>query len=231
VATLVAAGLIIASAVTLSSESHHLKVAKKDAFDSLVVLSQARAVSYDANADESRYLVDPQRAAQYQQAFFDKSQQVVQLSGATIFSYDTALAGAFDAYRARHADVPFGGYLGSEFRNITFTGERAAAEQTLATWQVYQRDDRRIRAFNAGGDLNEAIRFDTSHAAADSNGAFDAYDAALTKLTAINQAAFDGAIHQGERHLRGWAGIPVAACLLVVALVVVGTWPRLAEYG
>ena len=49
------------------------------------------------------------------------------------------------------------------------------------------------RASYASGNLTEAIRFDTSHAPVDSNGAFDAYDAALTKLTAINQRAFDQA--------------------------------------
>ena len=46
-----------------STEAEHLRVAKKDAFDSVLALTQARAVSYDANADESRYLIDPDRAA------------------------------------------------------------------------------------------------------------------------------------------------------------------------
>ncbi len=39
-----------------------MRAAKKDAFDSILALSQTRAVSYDANADESSYLVDPGRA-------------------------------------------------------------------------------------------------------------------------------------------------------------------------
>jgi hypothetical protein len=195
----------------MAGEIHHLKVAKQDAFDSLVVLSQARAVSYDANADESRYLVDPARAAQYQQAFLDKSQQVVDLPGATITSYDARYADAVAAYQAHHTDLRFEGYLGSEFRNITFTGERQAAEETLAAYQTYQRDDRHIRALNTSGNLNEAIRFDTSYAPADSNGAYTMYDNALVKLTTINQRAFDRAIRAGEHELRGWAGIPWAA--------------------
>jgi hypothetical protein len=127
--------------------------------------------------------------------------------------------------------VRFGGYLGTKFRNITFKGERAAAEETLARWQVYQQDDRRIRALNTSGNLTEAIRFDTSHAPNDSNGAFDAYDAALTKVIAINQQAFDKAIRDGEKGLRGWAAIPPIACVVVAGLVVAGTWPRLTEYA
>jgi hypothetical protein len=52
---------VITAATRLSAETAHLKVAKQDAFDSILALTQARAVSYDANADESRYLVDPAR--------------------------------------------------------------------------------------------------------------------------------------------------------------------------
>jgi hypothetical protein len=62
-------------------------VAKQDAFDSVLALSRMRAVSYDANADESRYLVDPARAGQYRQAFLDKSQQVLQLDGASLATF------------------------------------------------------------------------------------------------------------------------------------------------
>ncbi|MEU2234932.1 APC family permease [Streptomyces vietnamensis] len=41
-----------------------------------VALSRARAVAYDANADESRYLLDPSRRAAYEQSFLEKSQQL-----------------------------------------------------------------------------------------------------------------------------------------------------------
>jgi hypothetical protein len=91
-ATLIAVVLVTASAVELSAAAGQLHVAKAEAFDSIIALSQARATSDDANADESRYLVDPARAVQYQQAFENKSQQLVQLAGAGIFAYDAALA-------------------------------------------------------------------------------------------------------------------------------------------
>jgi hypothetical protein len=63
-ATLVGVALVITATTRLSAEAGHLKVAKQDAFDSILALTQARAVSYNGNADESRYLVDPARAAQ-----------------------------------------------------------------------------------------------------------------------------------------------------------------------
>jgi hypothetical protein len=54
---------------------------------------------------------------------------------------------------------------------------------------------------------------------------------ALTKVIGINQQAFDKAIRDGEKGLRGWSVIPLIACLLVAGLVVAGTWPRLTEYN
>ena len=186
-ATLVAAVLAVSSVLLFTNETEHLRTAKKDAFDSILALTRARAVSYDANADESRYLVDPARAAQYQADFLTKSQQLAYLDGASLASYDTALDAALQAYNKRHTDVRLGGYFGTELRNITFAGERAAADETLIRYQIYQRDDRRIRSLATGGDLRAAIAFCTSYQPDDSNYAFGQYDRALTTVIAINQ--------------------------------------------
>src|SRR6202042_2855483 len=145
-ATVLAVGLTIAGAAQLRAQAGNLKVAKQDAFDSILALTQARAVSYDANADETRFLVDPGRAAAYQDAFLRRSQELVNVGNVGIFSYDAALAADIGAYQADNADVRFGGYLGTEFRNITFTGERAAATRALLAYQVYEKDDRVLRA-------------------------------------------------------------------------------------
>lgn len=230
-ASLIALVLVATSTTALYAQARYLRVAKVEAFDSIIALSQARAISDDANADESRYLVDPARAAQYQQAFENKSQQLIRLARAGIFQYDAALARAISAYHANNADIRFGGNFGVEFRNITFTGERAAAEKTLAAYQVYERDDRHIRALNHSGDLRGAIAFDTSYAHGNSNWAFTQYDNALVALIAINQRAFDGAIGAGQQGTNGWTGlIPAVAVILITVLVLAGVRPRLAEY-
>jgi hypothetical protein len=230
-ASLAAVVLTILGAVGLGEQATHLRVAKVEAFDSILALTEARAVSYDANADESRFLVDPGRAAFYQQSFLAKSDELVDLPGVGIFHYDAALATAMAAYRANNADVRFGGYLGAEFRNITFVGERAAAQNALATYQVYERDDRHIRALNARGNLRGAIAFDTSYATGNSNWAFTQYDNALVSVITINQNAFNAAIAAGQQGLRGWTGlIPAITVLLILALVLAGVRPRLVEY-
>jgi hypothetical protein len=230
-ATILVTILTAAGAVSLAAQANHLYVAKSEAFDSILALSQARAISYDANANESRYLVDPGRAGEYQRAFEAESQELVKLKTPGIFGYDAAFARAITAYRAGHSEVEFHGYFGVEFRNITFPGERAAAEKTLYAYQVYERDDRHIRALNRRGDLSGAIAFDTSVAPGNSNWAFYRYDSALVSLIGINQRAFSQAIAASESSTTGWTGlIPAIAVLVVLAGVLAGTRPRLAEY-
>jgi len=229
-ATALCLTLTVGGISVLASAAGQLLVAKSDAFDSIIALSQARAISYDANADESRYLVDPQRATQYQQAFLAKSQSLLDLPGATIDRYDTTFADALRAYQANQADIRFTGYFGTEMRNITFTGERAAAERVLATYQTYQRDDRRLRATTAH-DPTAAIRFDIGTTPGTSNYDFDQFDGALTRLIQINQNAFDTATRAGQGDLAGWdLPIPGLGVLLIIGLAVTGLWPRMAEY-
>ncbi len=231
VATGVAIALTVGCIGVLSGAAGQLRVAKSDAFDSIVALSQARAVSYDANADESRFLVDPPRAALYQQAFLAKSQSLVDLRGAGLFRYDAVLATALRAYRASHTDLRFTGFFGAEMRNITFVGERAAAERVLAAYQIYQLGDRHLRALADSGELTAAIRFDVSTAPGNSDYAFTQYDNALVALIQINQRGFDTAVRDGQGGLAGWdLAAPGLAVLLMAGLVVGGLWPRVAEY-
>ena len=229
-ATLVAVALVITAATRLSAEAGHLKVAKQDAFDSILALTQARAVSYDANADESRYLVDPARAAQYQQAFLAKSQQLADVGNVGIFGYDAALADDIRAYDGDNSDVRFGGYLGAEFGNITFPGERAAASArcwptrstsgTTGNCARWRRRTWRPRSRSTSGPRPGSP-----------TAAFNNYDADLSSVIAINSAAFADAIQAGQGDTAPWnLAFPVAGAALLAALVLAGVRPRLAEY-
>lgn len=229
-ATALVATQVVLGTGLLSHEAEDLRVAKKDAFDSIVALSRARAVSYDANADESRYLVDPARAQQYQLAFFDKTQQVALLPGATISTWDQKLGSAVRAYDRNNTQVGWAGYLGTEFRNITFTSERTAAQTTLTLYRTYQVDDRRIRALATAGHLDQAIAFCTSYAPGQSNYAFTQYDLALSSLIAINQKAFTSSVRSGRQELNHWTPGLGIVCIAVIALLGAATRPRLREY-
>ena len=229
-ATLLAVVLTAVAASRLSSAWDDLTVAKQDAFGSIIALTQARAVSYDANADESRYLVDPARAAQYQQAFLSKSQQLANVGPVALSGYDAALAADIKAYQRDNSDVRFGGYLGAEFRNITFPGERQAAVATLLAYQRYQQDDHTLRAM-AKQNLAAAVAYDTGTAADQSDWAFNQYDAALSSVLAINQRAFTSALQAGQHAIADWElAFPAAGAVLIAALTLAGVRPRLAEY-
>jgi len=229
-ATVLTLAFVAVTAARLQAESGHLRVAKQDAFDSVQALTLARAVSYDANADESRFLADPGRAARYQQAFLAKSGQIVNVGPVTIAGYDAALAADVRAYQGDHSDVRFGGYLGDEFRNITFPGERQAATAALLAFQRYERDDRTMRALAAKNPA-AAAAYDAGTAPGQSDWAFSQYDAALSAVIAVNARAFTAAIGQGEAGGALWeAGLPALSLALLAGLTLAGVRPRLAEY-
>jgi hypothetical protein len=229
-ATVLTIAVVAVTVARLSAGSGHLNVAKQDAFDSIQALTLARAVSYDANADESRYLVDPGRAAQYQQAFLSKSQQIVNVGPVGIFGYDAALAADIKAYQRDNSVVRFGGYLGDEFRNVTFPGERQAAVAALLAFQRYERDDRTMRAL-VTRNLAAAVAYDIGTAPGQSDGAFSQYDAALSSVITVNSSAFAAAIKDGEDGAAEWdLGYPALALVLLATLTLAGVRPRLAEY-
>jgi hypothetical protein len=229
-ATVLVLVFVAVTVARLGDESSQLTVAKQDAFDSIQALSLARAISYDANADESRYLVDPARAAQYQQAFLGKSQQIANVGPVSYSGYEPALAADIAAYERDNSDVRFGGYLGTEFRNITFAGERQAAVATLLAFQRYEQDDRTLRAM-AKTNPAAAVAYDTGTAPGQSDGAFNAYDGALSSVITINSTAFTAAIAGGEKDAGpGYLAFAVLAGLLAAGLTYAGVRPRLAEY-
>ncbi len=121
--------------------------------------------------------------------------------------------------------------MDAQVANITFAGERAAAERTLYAYQVYERYDRRLRALARRGDLSGAIAFDTSLAPGNSNWAFYRYDKALVAVIRINQNAFAGAIGASQSDTPGWTSlIPAGAILAIIVLTFAGARSRLTEY-
>jgi hypothetical protein len=225
IATILAGWLVISGLGLMAGESEHLRVAKEDAFGSLVVLRQARAVSYDAFADESRYLLDQGRAGQYEKAFLDKSESVAGVPADDLAGYEPALTKAWYFYEENHPNIPFTGFFGAELHNTTFPGEVGAIERALTLFRQYQMGDNLIRRVDQPLDARRGIKFSTVDAD------FQQYDRALSELIGINQTAFDDAIFAGESDLAGWTGwIPYGAGGLILILVVAGAWPRLAEF-
>jgi hypothetical protein len=231
-ATLVTLVVTVLVPVLLGSASGQLRAAKEDALDPIIALSEARAATQESAADESRFLVDPAAAAQYQQAFQDESQQVVALPGAKIDRYDTTLRSALDAYNVNHSTVRFGGDFAVEVAHTGSPAERSAAIRAMARYAGYERADRAMRAtLRDGNDLRDAIEFDTGTALGYSTYDLTRFDQALGHLITLKQQVFDQSVATGTATLTGWSNVlPAIVTLLIAALVITGVRPRLAEY-
>jgi hypothetical protein len=231
VATVLAIAFTAVIGTRFYAEYSHAHVARFDAFGSIQALSMAKAVSNDANADESRFIVDPAHATEYRQAYLDKSQQIVNVGRDVSYAqYLPLLDADIAAYQQDDSDIRFGGFLGQEVRNITFPGERQAAVDALLAFRVYETDDRTLRAM-AQTNLPQAIGYDINVAPDDSDGAFNAYANALQSVITINTGAFAQAVAAGQSEAGGRLLVVEALlALAIVSLVYAGVRPRLAEY-
>lgn len=232
---LVAATLLVLAVTgfawsTFASEQSSLRTARFSSFSSIIALSQSRAVGYDANADESRYLVFPARHDQYQQDFLKDAQAMASVGNTTLAGYPAALNRDVAVYRFG-GRVLFGGFLGTEFRNFTFPGERQAGLRALLTWQAYVDDDHHLRTL-AGGGMARAVAYDSGTAPDESDGSFNRFASALTAVIAVDQRGFATAVADGEGSAgQSWDLIVVLALTLGLAgLAYLGVRPRLAEY-
>jgi hypothetical protein len=215
--TIVAAGFLLYVNSALSSAEHDLKVVKEDAFDSIDALSKTLAVAYDANADESRYLLDPSRADAYERDFMRKARQIAEAPPRVM--------------DAQNLPPEFKGLLADELRNITFEGERGAAVESLRAWVAYMEIDGKIRALNRAGRTNEAIVLCVGNSPGESNWAFDRFENAVRKTLEINQRAFDAAAGSGFRALSGFEVVAPAITLSIVILAYFGLIARIREYS
>ncbi|MER5783257.1 hypothetical protein ABT104_16270 [Streptomyces mobaraensis] len=228
-ATLCALLALVAGSLLCASSADRLRVARHDAFDSVVALSRARALAYDINADESRYLLDRDRRDRYQRSFLEKSRRLYDTGSLDLPGYRTALAETWRDHRDGRGDH-FTGEFRHELDNITFAGEGAAAERTVDAYVAYQRDDGTIRSLVAQGREAEAVAFGISWDEGKSNAHFGAWTDALGETIGINRAAFDGAVRQGRDDIAVLLPAAVGALLLAGALTFAGLRPRLAEF-
>ncbi len=223
-ATVLAVGFTLYCVLGMQREQRQLKLAKEDAFASLHALWSARAISYAANSDESRYLLDPGHAAAQEQAFFTKTGSLATLpAGLTPQRLVTQL-------RAGKHVEGFSGYLADELNNITFVGEQEAATRTVAAWEAYLAIDAQMRHLQQTGMPGQALVLCLGTGPGQSNYAFDQFDKALGATLDINQQAFDAAVADGFAALNGLAIKAAVAVVLIGVLTFLGLAPRIREY-
>ena len=223
-ATVLAIAFLSTTLHSLAVASSTLKLARSDAFTSLHALRKVRSLMYGANADESRYLFDTNRAKQNEQAFFDKANQIAKVpAGETLQSIANSI-GTFGSIQG------ISGFLGDEASNITFPGERDATAQLFLKLGTYLDIDRQIRQLQQSGNRQAAIALCTGTNLGQSNWAFNEFKKAHDTVYNINLTAFDGAIAKGFQELEGFEIKAPIVMLAIVLLVLFGLQPRLKEY-
>jgi hypothetical protein len=219
VATVVVGTLTVAGVVVLQREADALTQAKESGFNSVLALSRARAIGNTLHGDQSRFLLDPERADTYEQVYLDKSQSVLYVPAGNLDKYQTSV-GALKAAGAQDGL----GFLDAEVRGgLGMPGQRAAFDEVLSRYQAFQRTDRDLRRAATNGARREAVRLAMGPA-------FTAYDDALVALTTLHRREFERAVRDGDGTLTGWDVVPPAAALAAALLALLGVRPRLAEY-
>ncbi len=224
-ASALAASFLAYVVVAFLAQERALKLAKEDAFHSLHDLWRARALAYDANGDESRWLLDRAGAPRYEKAFNDKVAKVMQ---------PPASKSGDDMVRAaRKGKLPkeYKGYLASELQNITFAGEEESALATLEAFVVYVKIDAEVRRLQNAGKHAEALALCVGTQPGQSNWAYDRFDEALGKTIAINHKEFNQAVDHSLGALAPFDYAAPLAALGVAALAFFGVLPRLREYA
>ncbi|WP_116245379.1 hypothetical protein [Nocardiopsis sp. FIRDI 009] len=228
--------LTVGVVVTLELSNDHQRAAKEEGLDAAMALARAGAIATDMQADQSRYLGDPELADNYQQVYLERAQQVLFRPAENLEQYYAAVDEVADAYPdLPGADGPDDddpgtlGYLGERAQGSLLPGQEDALAEVLETYERLHAADRDLRAAARDGDLAAAV--ETRMSVADSrDGAFPAYVTALDELTDLHRRAFVDGIARGDAALTPWRlGLPVLT-LTVLALVALGVRPRLAEY-
>lgn len=190
------------------------------------VLRQARAAAYTANTAESRYLLDPVFAPNYEQVFFSNIAQIAQIPhGQTV----ETIASAYN-FQGKKVDG-FKGYIADELNNITFAGEKEAALASLITLGKYLAIDQQIRQLERSSKHQEAIALCLGNKFGQSNWLFEEFKTANQKTFDINQAAFDKAIGQGFSNVDGFEIKTGIAVGMIALLSFLGLLPCLKEYS
>lgn len=210
---------------SLISATANLKVAKEDAFDSIHSLRQARALSYMANADESRYLLDTANKDQHDRAFKTKIAKLATVPPGKSLK-DIINSIPLTSGEQKFQLSGFNGLYADELRNVTFPGELAGMVDTLTKLDEYLKIDTEIRQLFLGGKVAEAIALCTGK----SNVVFEEYKAANEKVRLINEKAFSSKIDAGFNNLNNFEIIACTSLGGIAILSLFGLRPRLAEY-
>jgi hypothetical protein len=199
-----------------------LRLAKKDAFDSIQTLLKVRATAADAHGDLTRSLLDWSDADKRAPEQTPKSRMYRDrfASGVRALSSVSSFPPTVRA-QAQLGKVQFEGLLADALRNITFDGEREAAVAMADDYAQYVTAAEGVRGEGKGLDVRRQ----------DANLAFDRFDASTQRTLDINRRVFDRVLSDGQAALAMAEKIDPACAIAIALLAWLGIRPRLKEYA
>ena len=218
-ATAIAVVYTIYLVTRIAAAREDLKVATEDAFESIHLLWQARSIAYDANGDETRYLLGD-RAAAFERDYNDKIAKLTTMPHLGVGSLSMS-----------KLPPGFTGLFAKELSNITFKGEHDAAVAMVVAFGKYQTIDEQIRSLERAGKHDRAVDLCIGTGSDQSNAAFDRFDRALRAVVDINRKEFDAIIERGTAELNLATALGPLASLAIAVLALLGFRPRLREYA
>ncbi|MGI4791330.1 MAG: hypothetical protein ACRYFS_21085 [Janthinobacterium lividum] len=224
-ATALALTLLLYTSSVFSKAGSTLLTVKEEAFSSISTLWQIRAIAFDANSEESRWLMDTPQAPQYEQLFFAQSGQIATLPVGQ--SYETVLAGLDQGTLPED----FHGGIADKLRTLHFPGEKDAAREMLRTFGVYDGTDRQMRTLENSGRHDAAVDYCVGLQPGQHGWAFGQFNTALDRTLTIDQQAFDTAVAGGVHEQSGYDVLATLILLAAAMLIGAGMRTRLREYA
>jgi hypothetical protein len=216
---------------SLANCSNEVKIAKEDAYDSIVSLLHARSNSFDAKAGESRWLLDKERSSIFQKAFSDQIGSVAKFDRGHDFTSTLTVLDKQLSSGDKFSLPGFSGALAEELNNIRFDGEAQAASDTLHEFQAYVAADMKIRQLENDGNHPAALKLGLGYNLSGSNYLFNKFDDALGRTLKINEQQLDLAYKTGKHELENIILGIVLTSILIAVLAYLGLMPRLEEYS
>ncbi len=223
-ATVLTLALLLHTSGVFSEASRTLQTVKAEAFSSISTLWQIRAIAFDANSEESRWLMDTPQAPQYEQLFYAQSDKIAALP--VDQTYGTLLAGLDQGTLPQD----FHGGIADMLSSIHFPGEKEAGREMLRTYGIYAGTDKRMRALENSGHHGAAVDDCVGLQPGQHGRAFAQFDAALDRTLTIDQQAFDSAVADSVREQAGYDILATLTLLAAALLIGAGMRARLREY-
>ncbi len=229
-ATVCALLAVLLGAQALSASAEHLRGARRGALEPVVALSRAARSRTTPNADESRYLLDPERREQYGQTFLAKSQELPALPRRPSARTPTKSPrpGRHIAPTTTTCASPASSGANSTTSPSPGSGRRRRrpSRRTPPTSVTTARSARWWRRARSARPSRSASAWEPGM----SNAHFGAWMNALTKSTDINRHHFTASVRAGRAEVTGLLPWALGALLAAAALTALGLRPRLAEF-